>query len=140
MVVTRRSRVGASARAGEVAADAFTLFDEDVHPVDVVKRLRVEPEVVEALHQRWCRLRGLLTLTEAGTTALHRMLCDGEAAAAPTGEAELLAEAKKWVTELSPRHCEQCRRDHAAFCRACARLWGLRAARTQTAERTSRRL
>jgi len=139
MVVTRRSAVGTRAN-GDVAADAFELFDDGVHPVDVVKKLRIGPEVIENLHQHWCRLRGLVTLTEAGTAALHRMLCDQEAARQPMNEAELLAEVKKWVTEVSTRHCEQCRREHATFCRTCARTWGLRAARLQTAEKAARRL
>lgn len=140
LIVTRRSAPGSSRVTGDNAADAFELFDDSVHPVDVVKRLRIEPEVVEALHERWCRMRGLLTLTEAGTAALHRMLCDRDSATSPTSEPELLAEVKEWVAELSLRHCEQCRSEHAAFCRTCAKAWGARVAGIKSAERASRRL
>jgi hypothetical protein len=55
MVVTRRSEIRASTRVtGEIAATVFELFDESMHPVDVVKRLRLEPDLIEGLYQRWC--------------------------------------------------------------------------------------
>jgi DNA-binding transcriptional MerR regulator len=141
MIITRRSEVGASTRAsGEVAAGVFALCDENVHPVDVVKQLRLEPDLVEALHTRWCRLRGLLVITETGTTTLSRILGQEEGAPRPKTEAELIAMTRKWAQEESLRRCDQCRTDDAAFCRACAKKWGLRVARNEITVAHARRL
>lgn len=141
MTVTRRSVLGLAPRAtGEVAADVFELFDQSVHAVDVVKRLRLEPDLVEGLHQRWCKMRGLLVLSDASARALHRMLHDNPSEPRPANEAELLALAEKWVRDESLRRCEQCRNESAAFCRTCARAWGLRAARNHALVERTRKL
>ncbi len=140
MVITRRSEIAASRPTGDIAADVFALFDDSVHPVDVVKRLRLEPDLVEGLHQRWCRLRGILVLSEASTTTLYRMLCDDETTSRPRNEVDLLAIARQWVQEQSLRHCVQCGTENAQFCRACAKKWGLRAARKENLAQQHARL
>ena len=51
----------------EEAAAAFDLFDQDVHPVDVVKRTKLHPRAVAAMHREWVSLRGGYVV--AGDTA-----------------------------------------------------------------------
>jgi hypothetical protein len=141
MVVTRRSEIGASTRVtGDIAATVFELFDDSMHPVDVVKRLRLEPDLIEGLHQRWRRLRGMLVLSEESTATVHRMLGEGDESPPPKDEAELVSLVQRWVRDESCRQCEQCRSESAEFCRTCAKAWGLRAARNEIAHRRSRQL
>lgn len=50
--VTLRGRATLGAlgpSAGDTAADVFTLLDDGVHPVEIVKRLHLTPDVVNAL-------------------------------------------------------------------------------------------
>jgi len=140
LLITRRSEVAAGRADGELAAETFELFDAGVHPVDVVKKLRVDPDLIESLHQRWARLRAMLVLSEIGVQSLCLMLSEDESPAAPKSESELLGVATKWVHEMSLRQCTQCTKSSAAFCRQCAKAWGLRAVRNETATRRSNRL
>jgi hypothetical protein len=140
LVMTRRTSVRETQPTDEVAADVFTLFDEHVHPVDVIKQLRLAPKLVESLHQQWTRMRGMLVLSHQTTAAICEMLRDGEPAALPERDAELLELTKKWVHESSPHTCVQCKGDNAEFCRACAKAWGLRAARAELVRRRAERL
>jgi hypothetical protein len=117
----------------------FELLDEGLHPVDAVKRLRIQPELVETLHQHWCRLRGLVVLSTAATIELHDLLFDGTSPR-PTTAAELLALAQSWVIEESQHHCKQCRAEPAAFCRACAKAWGASAAQNELVVQRARRI
>ncbi len=129
LVVTKRSDSSEPMRSGgDVAADVFELLDTNVHPVDVVKRLRLEPELVEALHQRWIRLRAMIVLSENGVARLHRILGNGDDTR-PTKEADLIAFAEKWVADWCLRKCRQCHHESAVFCRSCAVAAGLRSAR-----------
>jgi hypothetical protein len=139
MIVTRHSRLGTQRSSGDVAADAFALFDSDTHPVDVVKQLRIDPDVAEALHGRWARLRGLLVVLRGARERVREMLCDASESALAT-EGELVAFVEKWVIEQSPITCHQCRGDWAGFCANCARAWGVREARRQAAEDRGRKL
>ncbi len=43
----------------EEAATALDLFDQDVHPVDVVKRTKLHPRAVAAMHREWVSPRGV---------------------------------------------------------------------------------
>lgn len=139
LVVTRRSSIGEGRTPGDVAADAFDLFDRNVHPVDVVKQLRIAPDFIESLHRQWARLRGLLILSSEAATSMRNMLCEGTSAPVPLDETALLAIFRTWIQEQSLRQCEQCRNESAAFCRACAKRWGTGAAkRDMTIERLRR--
>ena len=140
LVMTRRTSVGDTQAIGDVAANAFQLFDENVHPVDVIKQLRIAPNVIDSLHQQWARLRGLLVVSPDMTEAISNMLRDGQAGPLPKTDAELLDLAKAWVYDASPRTCVQCKHEVADFCRACGKAWGLRAARGELGQRRANRL
>jgi DNA-binding transcriptional MerR regulator len=140
LVVTRRSRAPDARAPGDTAADAFELFDKDVHPVEVVKQLRVPPDLIESLHQQWARLRGLMVLSHDTTLKIQALLCDGEDTPFPKNEATLLELTKKWVRDSSVRVCVQCTLEAAEFCRPCAKAWGLQNARNEIAQRRAARL
>jgi len=34
------------------------LLDEKIHPVEIVKRLKLAPDVIESLQEQWAHLKG----------------------------------------------------------------------------------
>jgi hypothetical protein len=42
---------------GDEAAEVFELLDRGLHPIEVVKQLRIAPERVASLHGSWARLK-----------------------------------------------------------------------------------
>jgi len=139
IVVTRRAHLEAGPAAGDIAAEAFTLFDAGVHVVDAVKQLRVAPDLVERLHATWARLRGLLVVSAEGRAAINSTVSGWDDGSLKT-EADVLGFLKKWMLGESFRHCSDCRTEMAAFCRVCAKRWGLVAAREHIAVERARKL
>lgn len=45
---------------GEIAAAAFEALDDGVDAADLVKRLKIRPEIAESLMRAWCDMRGAL--------------------------------------------------------------------------------
>jgi len=89
LAVELRARVAEGAPESydaSMAAEAFELFDQGVHPVDVVKRTRWDPRAVEAMHRQWVTMRGgyVVTAQQAKEIASLRWLvgswpiCNGE--------------------------------------------------------------
>jgi hypothetical protein len=59
----RASHEGEAENArGLLAAQMFERFDQGSNPVDVVKELSFDPDLVEKRHEQWARMRGLLVL------------------------------------------------------------------------------
>lgn len=139
IVVTRRSRLESEPGSGDVAAEAFSLFDAGVHVVDVVKQLRVAPDVVERLHATWARLRDMMVLSVDGRSEINKLLLGWDDHSLKT-EADVVAFLKKWMTDESFRRCSDCRTEMASFCRTCAKRWGLAAAREHVASERARKL
>jgi hypothetical protein len=139
VIVTRRAHLEAGPAAGDVAAEAFALFDAGVHVVDAVKQLRVSPELVERLHSTWARLRGLLVVSAEGRSEITSLVRGWDDGSLKT-EADVLAFLRKWMLDESFRHCSECRTEMAGFCRPCAKRWGLAAAREHLAAERARKL
>lgn len=139
VIVTRRAYLESGPAAGDIAAEAFALFDAGVHVVDAVKQLRVGPEVVERLHATWARLRGLLVLSAEGRAAINSTVRGWDDGSLKT-EGDVLAFLKKWMIDESFRHCSECRTEMASFCRVCAKRWGIVAAREHLAAERVRKL
>lgn len=139
IVVTRRAHVGMAANAGDVAADAFALFDAGVHVVEVVKQLRVASDLIEALYERWARLRSLLILSPEVRSEIATVLMGWDDKSLKTA-ADVVTFLKRWMIDESCRTCSECRTVMAAFCRSCARRWGRKGAREQSAEDRGRKL
>ena len=132
VVVTRRAHLDTQASSGDIAADAFTLFDAGLHVVDAVKQLRVSPDVIEGLYERWARLRSMLILSPEARSEIATVLMGWDDKSIKTA-ADVVTFLKRWMIDESCRPCSECRTEMAAFCRTCARRWGLAAAREQAA-------
>jgi hypothetical protein len=141
VVVTRRARFDSSSQPanGDIAADAFALFDAGVHVVDAVKQLRVAPDILEKLYETWARLRGLLVLSSATRSEINALLLGWDDGSLQRGT-DVVAFLKKWMVDESFRRCSGCRTEMAAFCRACAQRWGIAEARQQLAAQKARKL
>lgn len=139
VIVTRRAGISAQRGDGEVAAAAFTAFDENVHPVDVIKQIELDPDLVEALHARWARMRGQLVLSSETRSKIQQILIGWDSGEIRTAD-DLCAFLQKWMTDESIRTCWDCRQEAACFCRKCAKSWGLQAAQAEIGERRARRL
>lgn len=139
IVVTRRAHVAMPTNAGDVAADAFALFDDGFHVVDVVKQLRVSPDIIETLYERWARLRSMLVLSAEVRSDIATVLMGWDDKSLKTA-ADVVTFLKRWMIDESCRTCAECRGEMAAFCRGCAKRWGLAAARQQAAESRARTL
>ena len=142
VVVTRRGRMDASdatSETGELAAEAFELFDNGLGVVDAVKQLRAAPDVIESLHLHWARLRKNMLVSAESRAAICTALIGYDDGSLKT-EADVVAFIRKWVMTESVRQCWQCKRELACFCRECAKQWGLRQAVDQVAQAQARKL
>lgn len=139
IVVTRRAHVTMPTNAGDVAADAFALFDDGVHVVDVVKQLRVAPDVIESLYERWARLRSMLLLSAETRYEIATVLMGWDDKSIKTA-ADIVTFLKRWMIDESCRTCSECHTAMASFCRSCAKRWGLAAARERVVDERARRL
>jgi hypothetical protein len=139
VIVTRRAHVGVQANSGDVAADAFALFDAGVDVVNVVKQLRVSPDVIEPLYERWVQLRSMLILSAEARSEIATVLMGWDDKSLKTA-ADVVTFLTRWMIDESCRACSECRTEMAAFCRSCATRWGLAAAREQAAEAKARKL
>lgn len=139
VVVTRRARFDSQPGSGEIAAEAFALFDAGLHVVDVVKQLRAMPDVIESLYATWARLRGMMVLSVEARSELSKTLLGWDDGSLKT-ETDVIAFVKKWMLEESMRRCAQCKNEMACFCRACAKRWGLAAAKEHLGQERARRL
>jgi hypothetical protein len=54
--------------------------------------------------------------------------------------ADVVTFLKRWMIDESCRTCAECRAEMAAFCRGCARRWGLAEAQERVVERWAQRL
>jgi len=53
---------------GELAAAAFKLFEDCVEPVQIVIRLKAQPEAIMKLHSQWLALRALAPAQQPAAT------------------------------------------------------------------------
>jgi hypothetical protein len=123
VMVTVRHRQAISSMgpsAGDVAAEVFTLLDERMHPADIVKRLRLAPDIVTALHEQWTRMHEAFVVTrdEAEELGMHARTRRARSAR------EAVAQVKARVDALvrlkgSPR-CRFCGDQSACACESCA--------------------
>lgn len=123
-IVTTEADASADPNDGEAArsADVFALFDEGVHPVDVVKKLRtVLPAFVESAYAQWLRMRGGLVLTPDHVTSLRRSVAWSSPRSPRIETANDLVALVKDVLEAPPRTrvCLLCAKKTATVCATC---------------------
>jgi hypothetical protein len=103
----------AASSDGEVAAKIFDRLDRAVHPVEIVKELRIHPDIVEGFVARWQRMRRTIVLIGSDVTALAKALqCE------VSDSRELLAAAQN-LAERARLRCEHCEGARPTVCRAC---------------------
>lgn len=107
------------ARAGETAANVFTLLDDGVHPVEVVKQLRLPPATVLSLHAQWDHMRGFVV-----TSAQGAELASATRTSHATTFASLNREMLKRMAALTrmrqgSSRCHACRELTASICASC---------------------
>lgn len=116
---------------GEIAAQMFERFDKGDNPVDVVKALSFDPDLVEKRHAQWARMRGLLVLPPERVDKFvdeMKQLFKVPAPVPPIRSAEAF---KQWAWEVADRAgrlearaskpCQRCQRAAPTTCDACAR-------------------
>ena len=106
---------------GERAAKVFDLLDEGVSPIAIVRRLRMSPDAVEALHAQWVRMNDGFLVSGAVKAELERLPWPRARPAVWTGEA--LAKAVRALVDTlarsGPVPCRKCRLEAASVCGVC---------------------
>lgn len=102
---------------GTAAAEVFALIDERVRPVDIVKRLQIHPDTVEALVRQHARMCGAVVLEERELEELLRVSKLG-AGPRPYSGSDVIALMQSAVEHAHP--CARCRDSTARFCAECA--------------------
>jgi hypothetical protein len=138
LVVTRRTSFGTASSLGDHAADAFALFDANEHPADVVKRLRLDPDLVEMLYAKWAHMRGVIAFSAEGRARLGQIFLQNKVEL--RSEADILEFIQHWTQAETELLCVQCGVHGSAFCRMCAREWGLKHARAELKMQGAQRL
>jgi hypothetical protein len=123
VMVTVRGRAALAAlgtSAGDTAADVFTLLDDNVHPVEIVKRLRLTPDTVSTLHERWATMRGGFPVSPTEAAELGRIA----RARVPKTAAVAIAQIRVRVAALTRMRqgsatCHACGDKTASICETC---------------------
>ena len=129
--IRRTSRAEIVDTSGPVAGCVFERLKAGMDAADIVKELRLEPELVEKLLKQWQRLSEAVMLTNADAQQIRRAL----GGYTVTDEASLLGAIAEHKRE-SANYCERCHDHTAAYCLECARLVG----RSALAEANANRL
>jgi excisionase family DNA binding protein len=119
--------------AGETAATLFTLFDQGVHPVEAVKRLRLDPRAVSAFYREWAELRGGLFIPER---VLREMTARFHLSAPLRDASHLLKDLERMWPKA---RCTECGQEEPTTCAECTARISVEAARQRAvAERVQR--
>ena len=123
VMVTVRGRAGLSAlgpSSGETAAEVFTLLDEGAHPVEIVKRLCLAPDVVIALLDQWTEMRGGFTVSARQAIELRR-LCRANTKANAAAALSDLRQRIHGLTQMraGSAQCFSCTDMTASICEVC---------------------
>lgn len=129
-VQIRQTRRSDARPDGALDAEVFRLFRQGLDAVDVVKRLRLAPDVVERLFQQWKRLCDTIVLDRRTAAELEKLLNS-----APVVDARSLLDAIAEFKKSSCCHCLLCNARRAVWCRSCAREAGTSALFEQEAHR-----
>lgn len=122
-ITLKRRRVfeAAGPGAGDTAADVFTLLDDGVSPTEIVKRLRVAPDLVAALQGQWAEMRGgfVVSKDEALELAVSARRHPAQTAVGVISDVRryvnLLKQSKQGAAQ-----CQYCRQQTACSCELCA--------------------
>jgi hypothetical protein len=128
-VRVRASRHSTTVEDGELAAEVFALFDEGLNPVDVVKRMRVAPDVVERLQSQWARMRRSVLLSPEVRARLEDALLGETDSGVDRWALKTAEDVEAALTKAAaPTECAKCHDNPAFLCRRCAKEYAARAA------------
>lgn len=114
---------------GEIAAEVFTLLDDGVNPVDVVKRTRIAPDVVEHLQTQWARMRQALLLPSDVRARMETLVLGEEDAPSSEWAFKTARDLETAIAKaVAPTECASCDKNVASLCRACAKEYVARLA------------
>jgi hypothetical protein len=113
---TRGAAESADDMDGATAAAAFELFDCELGPADVVRRLKLTPLAARTLHREWVDLRGGFVVGAEAAAKLERIPWLNGEFPVKSGD-ELVA----MLTECAPDACGLCKDDKRPpqFCARC---------------------
>ena len=117
----RQSVHALGASSGDVAAEVFTLLDAGMHPVEIVKQLRVAPDAVVALHEQWATMRGGFLVSAEQAVELRQLVRSRSTA---TSAAVAFAQVDDRIDALTRMRsgsakCYACGTATASVCEAC---------------------
>jgi hypothetical protein len=122
-ITLKRRRVfeAAGPGAGDTAADVFTLLDDGVGATEIVKRLRVAPDLVVALQGQWAEMRGGFVVSKEEAFELG-MIARRHPAKTAAGA---IADVRRYVNLLKQskqgsHQCQYCHQQTACSCELCA--------------------
>ncbi len=122
-ITLKRRRVfeAAGPGAGDTAADVFTLLDDGIGATEIVKRLRLAPELVVALQGQWAEMRGGFVVSE--DEAFELGMISGRHPAKTAAGA--IADVRRCVNLLKQSkqgslQCQYCHQKTACSCEPCA--------------------
>lgn len=114
----KAERAGASAdadgREGALAAAAFEHFDRGLGPADVVKLLKVTPNVAREIHREWADLAGGFVVSGEAAVKIERLALNDDGAPVRSG-VDLL----HLLEQLDEQQCSGCKRRTPCFCLRC---------------------
>lgn len=106
---------------GAIAADVFALLDTGAHPVDIVKQLRIAPQLVISLQEQWVAMREGFAVTSQQAKDLARlMLVESFSGSADKAIADIRARVEDLArVRYGSTKCRVCRARTAAVCSEC---------------------
>lgn len=104
---------------GETAAEVFTLLDEKVHPIEIVKRLKLPPDVVESLQEQWAHLKGGFVLYEEEAEEIAVYSRGVRAKSGRELAEQINARLRPLLRRENSPKCRICGESAACYCAKC---------------------
>ncbi len=133
LVFQRTPAAAPDAYDGAMASSVFALLDEGVHPVDIVKRLALDPRAVEALHRQWASMRDTFVVTGEVARQIEQVPWLG--GSRPIRDGQRLLDS---LTYADPQFCARCQDEVATLCAKCSKTMGAREAEQRANEARER--
>jgi hypothetical protein len=117
---------------GEMAREAFRLFDEGLDQVDLVKHTGFDPRAVKAMYREWTSMRGgFFVPADIAAKIASLPWLDGPSLAVEGSAEKLLA----CVERTRPRErCARCEHKPPEFCSECVHGMTVREAKQRAVE------
>jgi len=104
----------ADGRERTLAAASFEHFDRALGPADIVKLLKVTPNVARELHREWADLGGGFVVSGEAAVKIERLAVNDDGSPVRSG-ADLL----RLLERLDEPQCSGCERRTPCFCLRC---------------------